>query len=192
MNNTESNIHTCTKATRRNGILISCMGKGKYKNLNATRNVIRYILRGEGCSKENKNDVIYHSAYGATDLDINIAIHQFEQISAFNTRKTKKKRYIDHQIFSFNHNSEKRIKRHPELIPEICSTMAEILSDRKYQVVYALQKPDTENNYYHIHFAVNTVSFIDARKRQENYINTQRHQQELDDYLEKSLYPHPF
>ncbi len=192
MKNTNINTDTTIEATRRNGILISCMGKGKYQNLDSAESVIKYILRSPGSSKAGKNDVIYHSAYGATDLDVNMTIHQFEQISAFNTRKTKKKRYIDHQIFSFNHNSEKRIKRHPELIPEMCSNMAEILSDENYQVVYALHEPDTETNYYHIHFAVNTVSFADALKRQENYINTKKHQQELDDYLEDFLYPKPF
>ena len=192
MKNTDANTATIIEATRRNGILISYMKKGNYNNPNAVGNVIRYILRDENCSKPNKKDVIYHGAYGATDLDINMTIHQFEQVFAFNTRKTKKKRYIDHQVFSFNHNTEKRIKRHPELIPAMCSNMAEILSDGKYQVVYALQEPDTENDYYHIHFAINTVSFIGAKKRQENYINTQRHHQELDDYIEELFYPHPF
>ena len=170
------------------GILICKMEEGKYRTKTAIPNLIRYVLRSEGSSKAGKSDVLCSGAYGAIDfLGERLIIKQFNQVSSLNTRNAEIKRYIDHQIFEFSEITEQILQQNPQMQKEICSDMTSILSDDQYQIVYALHTPDEDSKHLHVHFAVNTVSFTTALKRQEYWHNTDVHLEKMDAYLEKKL-----
>lgn len=176
-------------AKYKNKNLFSKMGKNKYNTKDAPENVIKYILRSEGSSKERADDVLCSGAYGAIDfLGEETTIQQFEKTSKLNTRKNKKNRYIDHQVLSLPPYAESALKNHPELIHKTCSNLAVILSDEEYQVVYALHEPDENNKHYHMHFAVNTVNFRTGLKRQESYQKNAEHEKKMLAYMKRNLY----
>ncbi len=184
------------------GVLINKAEKGKYTNKNAIRNLIKYINREEGSSKNGSNDVLCSGAYGSVDfMGSEFATTQFEDVQHCYIRAGKTVRYADHEMFTFSPIVSQILKEKPELLPKLANRMAAILSDGQYQVYYGVhmgeedhfhtaeaisKKGDSENNL-HVHFAVNTVNFRTLRKRQETRAATAEHEKRMQELIEKEV-----
>lgn len=123
-----------------------CQGtyrKNDYSNNDATRNVVKYILKSD---RRTTYDI--YGSLGTSSNNIEEIIEDFQKV-----RQVYEKDYgcqLKHLIICF--------KRFPQL-PEkkITKLVLKTLRywSRKYQVVYALH---TNTKQVHIHFALNTVS----------------------------------
>lgn len=121
-----------------------------YFNQDAVENVIYYITG--------------HSLYtgsATTSIVPGECIFQMYQIKALYGKMGG--RQIRHFILSFNSAYECIAFEELQLLG------AQIASyyDMTYQVIWAIHK--SKNQHWHIHFAVNTVSYIDGRMYREGY-----------------------
>ena len=89
------------------GILLNKAGKGNYHTQDSIKNVIRYIARENGMSKD---DLICRWAMVATDFTgLDMTIRHFRCVQMLHERKGNFGRYIDHEIYSFSEEAQKAI-----------------------------------------------------------------------------------
>lgn len=167
------------------GILINNAGRGNYTNKDSVQNLIHYITRADGSSKEGEGDVLCTGAYGAVDfLGTAFTITQFEDIQSCYIRAGKKARYADHEIFTFSSETSRLLNENPKALPELARQMAAVISDGQYQVYYGVHAGEKK---LHIHFAVNTVNFCTLHKRQETKAAVSEHEKQLQELIAETI-----
>ncbi len=160
------------------GTLLNKAGKGNYQTQDSIKNVIRYIARENGMSKD---DLICRGAMGATDFtSIDMTIRQFRCVQLLHERKGNFGRYIDHEIYSFSEEAQEAIYENDIPVEKIARSMAQDFYDDGFQVYYGVHRPDETEKHLHVHFAVNTVNFKAGKKRHENKTATKKRQERLD------------
>lgn len=165
------------KKTGSHEILINKAGHSRYDKADSIENLIRYISRENG---KSKSDLICCGAFGATDFtDIDTTIKQFECVQLLHTRKGNFGRHIDHEIYSFSTDEEKKIAQNNISVEKLAEEMALDFYKDGFQVYYGVHKKDCTANNLHIHFAVNTVNFITGNKRREYKSATRSREQRL-------------
>lgn len=173
------------KKTALHEILINKAGQCHYNEKDSIGNLIRYISRENG---KSKNDLVCCGAFGATDFtDIDTTIKQFECVQMLHTRKGGFGRYIDHEIYSFSADEEKKIAHNNISVERLAEEMALDFYKDGFQVYYGVHKKDDRDNNLHIHFAVNTVNFITENKRREYKSATKSREQRLHCIVEEAL-----
>lgn len=124
-----------------------------YKKNDAMYGVIRYIA-GEGKNKD-KEVVLIKKGKGVSSRDKK-ATHQMIKVQRAFGKDNKRRLY--HLIVSFNHlHDEGKIKC-------IAEDIAEVLFQR-HQVYYGIH---ISKENWHIHFAINSVSYVDGKKWHQN------------------------
>lgn len=149
------------------GILINKAGHNNYTEPSAPENLIRYILR----ENENPdNDLIAHGGAGVMEfLGTESIIQQFHAVQQTHTRKGNFGRRIDHEIYSLSREAEQLLQDYNVDIGTIAQDMADDIFENDHcQVIYGVHRPSGKDSYTHIHFAVNTVNYINGNKRREN------------------------
>ena len=133
-----------------NKLIIKQINK-KYDSKKAIENVLHYIVR-EKDSKENQK-VCCWKAFGASRTDIQKVCRQFIKIQKIAGKDSKKR--IRHIMISFpaGVNNIQQV--------EIAADAVALFIFKDYQVAYAIHK---KKNSYHIHFAVNPVSYRTLKK----------------------------
>lgn len=173
------------KKTDSHEILINKAGRSCYDKPDSVENLIRYISRENG---KTKNDLVCCGAFGATDFtDIDATIKQFECVQILHTRKGNFGRYIDHEIYSFSIDEEKAIIENNISVEKLAEKMALDFYKEGFQVYYGVHKKDCSSNNLHIHFAVNTVNFITGNKRREYKSATKNREQRLHRIVDEAL-----
>ena len=149
------------------GILINKTGKGRYDKKASVENLIRYIIRDQK-GEEQKGGLLSWGAYGAPEWGgAEAAQGAFHAVRLAYTRKGRFVRYIDHEIYQFSGEELDALGRDPQALDRVAREMAHDIYRDGYQVVYAVHKKDGGSDDIHVHLAVNTVSYRDARKRRE-------------------------
>ncbi len=131
----------------------------KYHDENALRNVIAY------CCDPDKTE--HHHIYGI-GVSVQDAAEQMEGLAAA-YRKTSGIR-LRHMVLSF----EPREKISLYKVNQIAYQAAWYYG-RKYQIIYAVHE---DRDHLHIHFVMNTVSYVDGHKyagKKEDYYAFQRY-----------------
>lgn len=149
------------------GSLFNKAGEANYTKPNDLDNVIKYIVRENG---DSPDDLIALGGLGVTEfLGTDTIIKQFHAVQKMHTRKGNFGRYIDHEVFSFLPETERLIYDNNLDVDTIARKMAYDFYEKDHcQVVYGIHRPPDKNKKLHIHFAVNTVSYVTCNKRREN------------------------
>lgn len=164
---------------------INKAGHNNYLNSDAVDNLIKYISRENG---DSRDDLICHGTLGAIDFNgIDTVIQQFKCVQELHTRKGNFGRYMDHEIYSFS-NSEIQAFEKNNIPPNVIArNMAMDFFTEGFQVHYAFHQPDKKNKHPHIHFAVNTVNYNTGNKRHENIVATKDRKKRLEDIVAKII-----
>ncbi len=173
------------KKTASHEILINKAGHSHYDKADSIENLIRYISRENG---KSKNDLVCCGAFGATDFtDIGTTAMQFKCTQLLHTRKGNFGRYIDHEIYSFSTDEEKMIVQNNISVEKLAEEMASDFYRDGFQVYYGIHKKDECTNNLHIHFAINTVNFHTGNKRREYKSATKKREQRFRCIVDKAL-----
>lgn len=82
------------------------------------------------------------------------------------TRKNQKPRRIYHEVFALDDKEDVIMCSSIDLLNEFALSCCNYwFYEMGFQVVYAIHKP--KNKRLHIHFAINTTSYLDGKKRHE-------------------------
>lgn len=147
------------------GFLKNNAGHGRYHEPSAVENVIKYETRK---NRTPKNDLVAYGGIGVLEfLGIDSMCSQIRAVQQMRTRKGDLGRYIDHEIFSLTTEAGQLIQEKRLDIDAIAREMAYDFYEKDHcQVVYAVHRPHEKNT--HIHFAVNTVNYMNGNNRREN------------------------
>ena len=124
-----------------------------YSNLSCVYNVTNYVLR----DKAGQGNAMNRFSGGMNVFDLSKAGEEFMQVKRYYGKMFG--RHIKHFYITFD-------KDEP-VMPELAYILAYHISmfyRSRFQVVFSVHE-ETDN--LHIHFAINTVSFIDGKKLHE-------------------------
>ena len=171
------------------GKLFNKDGNRKYTNPDASEKLIKYVTRTNG---KPDDDLITWGGLGITEYkDIDSIINQFYIVQKMHTRRGSSGRYISHEVFSFEAETEILIHEKKLDIDKIARKMAnDFYTIDNCQVIYGVHKPEYEDKHMHIHFAINSVNYRTGNKRRENKSQTNkrnfRFQKIIDNEIKKS------
>lgn len=165
------------KKKKKIDLLVNKAGKGDYLNADAPEKVIKYITRTNG--KKSDKDLKAWGGLGISEsLGINTIVDQFYYVQNKRTRKGDFGRYMDHEMYSFSTKHETAIENLKLDVDKIARKMAQDIYDTDHcQVVYAIHEPSETVTSLHIHFAINTVNFVNGNKRRENMRQTKEREE---------------
>lgn len=135
--------------------------KNNYTNQDAVAKVIRYITRTR--MDERKDDLVFYSAIGATRFgSTDDIIQQFCCVqNAYGIERRGGKRMY-HEVFSLTDGEVAWLGNSRELLWQLAMECAMVYYGTGFQVVFAAHWE--QGGHFHIHFAVNSISFINGRK----------------------------
>lgn len=168
------------------GLLLNKAGKRKYFNIKAAKNLIRYVTRTNGLSKD---DLITWGGIGVAEfMGPDGMIRQFGDVQQMHRRKGGFGRYADHEVYSCSSVEERLIKEKKIDVDKIARKMAYDFYEKDHcQVVYGAHTKDRGNDCIHIHFVINSVNFATGNKRRENMRQTQERQDRFRQILKEEI-----
>lgn len=168
------------------GLLLNKSGKRKYFNIKAAKNLIRYVTRTNGLSKD---DLITWGGIGVAEfMGPDGMIRQFGDVQQMHRRKGGFGRYADHEVYSCSSVEERLIKEKKIDVDKIARKMAyDFYEKDRCQVVYGAHTKDRGNDCIHIHFVINSVNFATGNKRRENMRQTQERQDRFRQILKEEI-----
>lgn len=171
------------------GKLFNKDGNMKYTNPDAPEKLIKYVTR---TNEKTDDDLITWGGLGITEYkDIDSIINQFYIVQKMHTRRGNFGRYVSHEVFSFEPETEILIHEKNLDIDKIARKMAnDFYTNDNCQVIYGVHKPEYEGKHMHIHFVINSVNYRNGNKRRENKSQTNkrnfRFQKIIDNEIKKS------
>ncbi len=136
--------------------------KCNYSNLNAVDNLIRYVTRSR-VNETRLNSLIGYGACGAgSDLSAEDLIQRMLCVQNQYGINVRGGRRMHHEVFSLLDGEVIHYGLTDDILLSFARECALCYYSMGYQVVYALHWEPEE--HYHIHFVINAVSFINARK----------------------------
>lgn len=135
--------------------------KFAYTNKRAMENVILDITRQRPDeSEDSKRQLIYIGSMGTRDsFNAYDLINDFKLVQDFYDIEGRGGRRVYHEVLWFE--PEERIKMDGQKLVDIGYACCKEYFDSGFQSVFAIHFKDDR---IHIHFAVNTVSFVDGKK----------------------------
>lgn len=143
----------------RNGIYYK---RNNYRNPNAVENLIHYVTRTRG-NEDREQDLISYGAAGAGYyLPPNDIIRQFlyvQYVYGINRRGGKR---MYHEVFNLYDCEVEELGYDRGQLWLVGMECSQIYFQMGFQAVFAIHwEPD---KHYHLHFAVNSINFIDGHK----------------------------
>lgn len=141
--------------------------RGSYTNEDAVENVIRYITRTRK-NEDRADELIAWGAMGAACYDTpELVIEQFRYVQGVYGMRERGRR-IYHEVLGFREEEFERMWRDYGLVYQVAVECAEKYYSMGHQVVFAIHHAPKDgegvNKGIHIHFAVNTVNFLNGKK----------------------------
>lgn len=136
----------------------------EYKTKRALYKVLDYVLYN--------SEEVGGCGIGITSLDG--IFREFELIKRVWGKDAEGFRQVKHFVVSFKRNEVTY-----KTLEQIAFAIAEYYG-KKYQVLYGIH---TDTNNLHIHYAVNSVSFIDGKMLSEGYWELQFHIKEVNEII---------
>lgn len=140
------------------------MKKESYKTKESLYNVLQYIVRESeslgGC--------------GISILSTDSIYYEFENVKKIWGKEADGKRQVKHFWVTFG-----RKEINYKMLLQIAWTIAEYYGKR-YQVLYGVH---TNTDNLHIHYAINTVSFVDGKMLSEWYNEFENLQNEINEIV---------
>lgn len=102
----------------------------------------------------------YVSGFGISPDNVERVLYEFECVKKYWNKQEEGRRQVRHLVVSFKNSSLS--------FDSVCEIAWKIgyLYGNKYQVFYGVH---TDTDHFHIHFAINTVSFVDGTMFSEGY-----------------------
>ena len=140
---------------------------GKYANENAIPNVIRYITRTRP-NETRAGELIDFGACGASNTFPEMMIRQFEYIQRVYPSQCREPRRIWHEILSLDNQEHEIMMNAVFLLIDLAKACCQYYYyEMGFQAAYAVHHADATKRL-HIHFAINTTSCINGKKRHES------------------------
>lgn len=138
------------------------------------------------------DDLIAWGGLGVTEFSgVEAVIKQFYSVQKTYGRNGDFGRYMDHEIFSLSPEAEKELLSNHADLDRFARQMArDIYENDHCQVVYGVHRPDKSDSHMHIHFGINTVSFLSGRKRRENKRQTREQEERFEKIVEEEIGRH--
>ena len=155
---------------------------GRYANAEAVDKVIRYVTR----TRTNETRAENLQGYGGLGIfrydTVEMMIGRFKAVQdAYGIRHRKGKRMF-HEVFSITDMEFKGINCDMKLLNQIALELCGEYYRQGFQVVYAIHWE--EEKKLHIHFAVNSVSFMTGKK----FITSREGNRERERLFNEKLY----
>lgn len=149
-------------------ILVNNAAAGNYIKQSDVEGVIRYVVRQ---NKSPKEDLVCWGGLGITEFsNVETIIQQFKAVHKLHCRNGSFGRYIDHEEYSFFHETEQALYAANADLDDLARQMAyDFYNNDHCQVIYAVHRPKEESKHLHFHFAINTVNYLNGNKRRENF-----------------------
>lgn len=136
--------------------------KRNYTNEDAVENLIRYVTRTR-VDEDRAGDLITYGAVGADYFhSVENIIQQFQYVQKKYGIDYREGRRMHHEVFNLNDIEAERINFDLEQFWQIGLECSQIYYHMGHQVVFGVHWE--EGKRYHIHFAVNSINFINGRK----------------------------
>lgn len=136
--------------------------RGSYKNKNAVSNVIKYVTRKR--ENETRSDELI--GYGAVGTGNYITpaemIQRFNVVQKLHGINYRKGRRIFHEVFSITDDEFKQLGYCIDTVNQMAFEMCMEYFNNGFQAIYGIHWEETKK--LHIHFAVNSVSFMTGKK----------------------------
>lgn len=143
-----------------------------YSNSDATENLLNYVT-GSGRNID-KQEVIYVNVWGCSD-EMSCAVYQMQKIQRLYDRNREKKiRLMDHHVFTITNEDFCKLGYNLDFIITYANELGQNYFNQGFQCVVAVHdnyqkingsySPDPSAERYHIHCAINDVSYQDSRK----------------------------
>lgn len=143
------------------GILLT-MRYGNYTNTNAVSNVIQYVTRtGKRADRADELQGYGGCGIGIYD-DSDDIIQQFLYVQNCYGIKNRGGRRMYHEVFCLDDEEFNGIGCSVTILNQIAMECAKIYFNLGHQVVYAIHHD--EQKKWHIHFAVNSINFLNGKK----------------------------
>ena len=145
------------------GMLIMLGGrKASYVNEDAVANVIRYVTRTRK-NEDRRNELFGYGGAGVGYyLEPEMMIQQFLYVQCNHNIHYRRGRRMYHEVLTIREDEFDKLNRDMSIANRIALECCMIYYLQGHQVVYAVHWD--QDKFVHIHFAVNTISFIDGRK----------------------------
>lgn len=138
----------------KNGLIIK---KQEFDSYQETEKLIRYITRTRKCDGEDNVCIAYGGHGVSISRSVEEAIRQFNMVfSVYEPPRKGCNRHVFHEFYKIR-DEYARVLSYEEM-DELAYRLSGLYWDLGFQVIYGVHRPDKESGYYHIHFAVNTVS----------------------------------
>lgn len=151
--------------------MLMMMRRGNYENKDAIEKVIRYITRTRK-NEDRANELVIWGGCGiGSYASPELAIKQFHCVQKVYGIERRGGRRMFHETLNILGNEFERLGKDYGRVSQIAMQCAKSYYGLGHQVVFAVHY--TENTYtfnkgVHIHFAVNTVNFINGSKWHTN------------------------
>lgn len=133
-----------------------------YSNEDAVENLLHYVTRTRK-NEERKDDLINYGAVGADYFhSVDDMIQQFRYIQYIHGINTRRGRRMYHEVFNMEDCEFERLAHSSEMLWQVGMECCQVYYQMGHQAVFAVHwEPEKR---CHIHFAVNTISFINGAK----------------------------
>lgn len=136
--------------------------KGSYKNNDAVSNVVKYITRTRD-NETRYNELMGYGGAGVGNYSSPAIMEQrFIIVQNHYGINYRKGRRIFHEVFSITDYEFEKIGSDMGLVNQIALEMCMEYFNAGFQVVYAIHWEKSKK--LHIHFAVNSISFVTGKK----------------------------
>lgn len=136
--------------------------KNNYRNKNAVSNVIHYITRTRE-DESQRGDLLGYGGVGvANDLHPDYMVRQFLYVQKIGQIERRRGRRIYHEVFNFYDHEIILWNLTPEELYQFAYSCSRVYFEKGFQTVFAIHHEPGKR--YHIHFAVNSISFVDEKK----------------------------
>lgn len=143
-------------------------GQALYTNEDAIEKSIKYNTRTGG-SKKGMDDLIAYGGVGVTNNDPEQMVEDMLDVQVVYGQQ--KGRRMHHYTYTVNREEYGRLGCCDDAVELIAKEMAkEAFFDQGFQVEYAIHANEGEKEgYRHIHFVVNSTSYVTGHKYHESY-----------------------
>lgn len=136
--------------------------KKNYTNLDAVENLIHYVTRTRK-NEDRAGDLIAYGAVGADYFHtVDDMIQQFLYVQNVNGINSRGGRRMYHEVLNLLDWEVERLANSPEWLWNVGMGCSQVYYQMGHQAVFGVHwEPEKR---CHIHFAVNSINFIDGRK----------------------------
>lgn len=136
--------------------------RGRYANVDAVGNLIRYITRTR-MNEQRRDELRGYGGAGVFRCDTpEMMVMRFEAVQDAHGIKSKNGRKMLHEVFSVTDREFKGLNCDMGLLNQIALELCGEYYRQGFQAVYAIHWDAGKK--LHIHFAVNAVSFVTGKK----------------------------